>query len=230
MEITLRRLLGLNVYSLDRGEKIGRVRNYLLNTEEKELTAFLISDGKLRKEDRILCLADVKGISPEAVTVDSPEVLRKKADCPHLKELIRSAPEIEGLSVLHKDGTFCGRAAAVNIDNETGQINRLELADGSFFHRAVKGRRFIDIEDIEIIGNDVILIKDNAAVKEETPRYTIPMKNHTPQTESGYGQRIRALSGKYPLPRRTKTVFPDIPTAASEKDSPQEEHNDTATR
>lgn len=229
MEITLRRLLGLNVYSLDRGEKIGQVRNYLLNIKEKELMALLISDGKLRKEERILCLADVKGISPEAITVDSPETLRKKTNCPHLKDLIRSAPEVEGLSVLHKDGSFCGRAAAVNIDNETGKINRLELTNGSFFNQAIKGRRFINASDIEIIGNDVILIKDDATIQEEAPHHSISIKSRATQTEPGCGQRIRALSGKYPLPRRTKTVFPDISPTIPEKDASKEENN-TANR
>lgn len=230
MEITLRQLMGLNVYSLNQGEKVGQVRGYLIDIGEKELTALLVSDGRLRKEERILCLTDVKGLSTEAVTVDSPAALRKKADCPHLKELLRSAPEVEGLSVLHKDGTFCGRAATVAIDSETGKLGRFELVNGSIFSQAMKGRRSIDASDIEIIGSDVILIKDDATIKEEAPHHPIASKSRPQKAEPGCGQRIRAMSGKYPLPRRNKTVFPDIPPSATEIKTEIKEEEGTAPK
>ena len=215
MEITANQLLGLNVYSLERGERIGIVKGFLPDPKEKEIVALLISGKKLRKEESILCLTDVSGLSAEAVTVDSPNVLRKKADCPHLKDLLKTAPIIEGLSVLQKDGTFLGRAATIFMDSESGKISRIELKNGSFASALRKNRTYLTAADISIIGSDMILAKEGAEVREEPLRTPSAMKEkvrqHFPKADPGCGPKIMAMSEKYPLPRKRKTVFPEIP-------------------
>ena len=94
MEITANQLIGLNVYSLKQGERIGIVRNFLLDPKEKELIALLVGNKKIIKDESVLCLTDAAGVSLEAVTVDSPEVLRKKSECAHLKELLKNPTNI----------------------------------------------------------------------------------------------------------------------------------------
>lgn len=221
MEITANQLLGLNVYSLERGERIGIVKGFLPDPKEKEIVALLVSGRKLRKEESILCLTDVSGLSSEAVTVDSPGVLRKKADCPHLKDLIKTAPVIEGLSVLQKDGTFLGRATTIFMDSESGKISRIELRTGNLLSGLRKNRTYLTAADIEIIGSDMILAKEGAELREEPLHAPSAVKEkvrqHFPKPEPGCGQRIMAMSDKYPLPRKNKTVFPEVPHNSEEE-------------
>ena len=218
MEITLQQLIGLHVYDLTQGREIGKVRGYLLDNKAKELVALTVGTKGLRKEECLLCLADAAGLSAEAVTVDSPAALRKKADCPHLKDLLKEPPAAEGLSVLKKDGTFLGRAAALWIETETGKVSRLELGRGSLLPLPGKTRPYLPAADIEIIGSDMILAKESAELHEEgTASAEIKAKAKS-RTEPGCGEKIMAMSGKIPLPRRRQTVFPDIPKEPADKE------------
>lgn len=215
MEITVNQILGLPIFSLDRGEKIGQVKSFLLDTAAKELVALVIANKRLVKEDPILCLADVTGLSLEAITVDSPAVLRKRSDCPHLKELLKDPPAIAGLAILKRDGSSLGRADSFYIDGDSGKITKIEVASASFFAAFGRDRAFLPLEMIEIIGNDMILAKDDAVVasapKGEPTR-------HGDGEAAGCGSRIMALSHRGPFfsSRRT-TVFPEIPTAEAAK-------------
>lgn len=218
MEITANQLLGLNVYSLEQGEKIGQVHNFLLDTQKKELIALLIGNKKIIKDDAVLCLTDVAGLSFEAVTVDSPAVLRKKNDCPHLKQLLKCPPDITGLSILKKDGTFLGRAESFYIDSETGKITRIEISIG-FLGNLVKDRKFLPIEQIEIIGSDMILATDNAKIEEKINHHSpSQLKQRTKQKiaavkpEPGCKEKIMAISDKGLFQRRNKIIFPEIET------------------
>lgn len=227
MEITANQLIGLHVYSLEQGERIGIVRNFLLDPKKKELIALLVGNKKIIKEESVLCLADAAGVSLEAVTVDSPEALRKKSDCAHLKELLKSPPDIAGLSVLKKDGTFLGKATSFYLDTETGEITKIELNSG-FFSSLLKDRRFLSVSHIDIIGSDMILAKDDAKVEEDHSAVTSNrMKEKAAQLrvakpqEPGCRNKIMALSGKS-LPRRhPKIVFPEVdpPTEKESRES-----------
>ncbi len=208
MEITANQLLGLPVFSLERGERIGLVKSFLLDPAEKELIALMIGSKKIIKDESVLCLADAAGLSFEVITVDSPAVLRKKADCPHLKELLKNPPSVAGLAVIKKDGAFLGRADSFYIDSETGKITKIELA--ASFPGFFKERSFLPIDMIEIIGSDMILAKDGAAAERAGgEKRGLPPKR--PKAEPGCGERIMALSHRQFFPRRRETVFPEIP-------------------
>ena len=216
MEITTNRILGLNVYSLEQGERLGQVRQCVIDTKEKELVALIVANKKFIKDESVICLTDVAGIGSEAVTVDSPAVLRKKADCTHIKDLLKDPPAIEGLSLLKKDGTFLGRADNVCIDSETGKISRLSVQNG-LLGNLVKDRSYLPISEIDIIGSDMILVNDNAELREEPnpnglSRLRAKTKQHLhTKTEQGCGERIMAMSGKDIFHRKKETVFPEIP-------------------
>lgn len=223
MEITANQLIGLNVYSLKEGERIGIVRNFILNPKEKELIALLVGGKKIIKDESVLCLTDAAGVSLEAVTVDSPETLRKKSDCAHLKDFLKNPPDITGLSVLKKDGTFLGKATSFYIDTETGKITKIELNSG-FFSSLLKDRRFLSAGHIDLIGGDMILVKDDAKVEEDhsavrparirekTVQHRVAKKQ-----EPGCRERIMALSGKSPFHRSHKIVFPEIDRETEEE-------------
>ena len=218
MEITANQILGLPVFSLARGEKIGQVRNYLLDAEAKEIIALTVGSKKFLREGAVLCLADATGISPEAVTVDSPAVLRKKSDCPHLKNILKDPIEINGLSVIKKTGEYVGKAVSFYIDSETGKITRVALAVP--FTCFLKEQHSLDIAGIRVIGRDMILAEDNAEILVSGRKAERKEKRHRrEETEAGCGEKIMALSERRFLPHRRFTVFPDIPGEEREKES-----------
>lgn len=228
MEITANQILGLAVYSLEQGERIGQVRRFILDTKEKELLALLVANKKIAREESILYLTDAVGLSAEAVTVDSPAVLRKKSECPQLKEMLKAVNTIEGLSVLKKDGTFLGRAFSFYIDSETGKITKIEL-DNGFWSSFVHHRVFLPIGDIEIIGNDMILAKDSAEIREDQTvsgqKKDALKKKATAfsKTAAGYGEKITALSDKTVFSRHRKVVFPEIDITENNVEDQKEE-------
>ncbi len=220
MEITANQILGLPVFSLARGEKIGQVRNYLLDAEAKEIIALTVGSKKFLREGAVLCLADATGISPEAVTVDSPAVLRKKSDCPHLKNILKDPIEINGLSVIKKTGEYVGKAVSFYIDSETGKITRVALAVP--FTCFLKEQHSLDIAGIRVIGHDMILAEDHAEIiitKKKDGHREERRRCRREETEAGCGEKIMALSERRFLPHRRFTVFPDIPGEEREKES-----------
>jgi uncharacterized protein YrrD len=193
-----------------------------LNPKEKELVALLISNKKIIREESILPLKDVTGISFEAITVDSPAVLRKKNDYPQLKEFVKSPPDIVGLSILKKDGTFLGRAASFSIDTETGKITKIDLAAG-FFDSIRKDNAFIPAKKIESIGNEMILAADDAAIEsngrprkeksdptEKRKHGFSEKKTKQESFDAGCGEKIMSLSDRDFLRHRPKIIFPEI--------------------
>jgi uncharacterized protein YrrD len=228
MEINANQILGITVYSLERGERIGQVRNFYLNPKEKELIALLIGNRKIIKDESILPLKDVRGISFEAITVDSPAVLRKKNEYPEAKEFIKSPPDIVGLSILKKDGTFLGRAASFSIDTETGKITKIHLSVG-FIDSLRKDYTYIPAPRIEVIGSEMILVADDTTVKQARRPATQPpgktekrekrnkgksssneFKSTRGETDAGCNEKIRALSGKTFCGHGPRIIFPEI--------------------
>lgn len=218
MEINVNQILGLTVYSLERGERIGQVRNFFLNPKEKELVALLITNKKIIKDESILPLIDVTGISLEAITVDSPAVLRKKNDYPEAKDFIKSPPDIVGLSILKKDGSFLGKAASFSIDTETGKITKIQLAS-SFMHSMFKDHTYIPATKIEVIGCEMILAADDATVeserrppveKEEKSRKPLSRAKAAKEKDDHGGDTIMSLSGKDFRHRHPRVIFPEI--------------------
>ena len=211
MEITVDRIIGTDVYSIEQGCRLGQVRRFLLDPQKKELAALLIAEKRRIKEELVLCLPDVTGLSSGAITVDSPKVLRKKSECPHLKDFLKSPPDIFGLAVIRKDGKVLGIAESYYIDTETGSITKIELAP---VRRKGLRRDYpaIAIKDIEIIGNDVILARDNAeihfpATEENKPQMLFREK--LPNFPKGCGEKITALSDKM-WHHRDAVIFPEI--------------------
>ncbi|HMM06341.1 MAG TPA: PRC-barrel domain-containing protein [Clostridiales bacterium] len=228
MEINANQILGITVYSLERGERIGQVHNFYLNPKEKELIALLIGNRKIIKDESILPLKDVRGISFEAITVDSPAVLKKKNEYPEAKEFIKSPPDIVGLSILKKDGTFLGRAASFSIDTETGKITKIHLS-ASFIDSLRKDYTYIPAAKIEVIGSEMILVTDDATVKQERRPATQPSEKtekrekhnkarsrfnearpKRKEENTGCGEKIRGLSGKTFSDHGPRIIFPEI--------------------
>jgi sporulation protein YlmC with PRC-barrel domain len=225
MEINANQILGITVYSIDRGERIGQVRNFYLNPKEKELVALLISNKKIIKDESLLPLKDVRGISFEAITVDSPAVLRKKNEYPDAKEFIKSPTDIVGLSVLKKDGSFLGRVSSFSIDTVTGKVHKIYLTAG-FMNSLRKKYAHIPAEKIEVIGSEMILVADDTVVKPESR----PPLNHTEKpekkdhfkhgfadmkpkrenNEAGCGEKIRSLSNREFHSHGPRIIFPEI--------------------
>ena len=220
MEITANQILGLPVFSLERGEKIGQVGNYLLDPGAKEIIALTVGSKKFLKEGAVLCLADAAGLGAEAVTVDSPAVLRKKSDCPHLKNSIKDPVEINGLSVIKRNGEYIGKAVSFYIDSETGKLTRIALAVP--FTSLFKEQHYLPITMIRVIGRDMILAEDDAeivSVKKNGERKETRRRRNREETEAGCGEKIMTLSQRRFLPRRRFTVFPEIPGEEGEKGS-----------
>lgn len=228
MEINVNHILGVTVYSIERGERIGQVRNFYLNPKEKELMALLIGNKKIIKDESILPIKDVRGISFEAITVDSPAVLRKKNEYPEAREFIKSPPDIVGLSILKKDGTFLGKAASFSIDTETGKVTKIHLAAG-FIDSLRKDYTYIPAQKIEVIGSEMILVADDTVVKkqrrpstDQTEKKKKPekrdhfkhgfadMKPPRKKDDDGCGEKIRSLSDREFNNHGPRIIFPEI--------------------
>ena len=69
MEIRSRNILGSPVFAIDRGEKMGQVKDYVFHPEKKAIIALVIAGAKRFGEEKILPLGNIKSLGQEAITI-----------------------------------------------------------------------------------------------------------------------------------------------------------------
>lgn len=71
-------------------------------------------------------------------------------------------PDVIHLPLMTEDGAFLGKAIEFRLDTETGYLTAIEIG-GGVVDNLRKGKSILPIDDIVVIGNDVILVKKDAA-------------------------------------------------------------------
>lgn len=164
MDITGKRLIGLPVFAIDNGQKVGQVKDYLFDPKEKGIIALIIGSKGLMRDDYLLPFADLKHIGPEAVTIDNERLLRKKGEKPEWANLLREMPDVIHLPLMAEDGVFLGKATEFVVDTASGALTALEIG-GGMVENLRKGKSSLPIEDVLVIGNDVVLVTKDAAAR-----------------------------------------------------------------
>lgn len=164
MDITGKRLIGLPVFAIDNGQKVGQVKDYLFDPKEKGIIALIIGSKGLMRDDYLLPFADLKHIGPEAVTIENERLLRKKGEKPEWANLLREMPDVIHLPLMAEDGVFLGKATEFVVDTASGALTALEIG-GGMVENLRKGKSSLPIEDVLVIGNDVILVTKDAAAR-----------------------------------------------------------------
>lgn len=151
-------IIGLPVFSVMDGKKIGQVKDLVLNPEEGKLDFILVSNGNWYSGARVLPYKAIMGIGLHAVTTESDSLMTNISETASAHSLLQRNIEIKGNRVLTNRGNLIGIVIEYEMDETTGKVTRLE-------YRTAQDEtvvEFIDAGQVLTYGLDVIVIKEEA--------------------------------------------------------------------
>lgn len=172
-------IIGLPVFSIVDGKKIGQVKDLVINPEEGKLDFILVSNGSWYVGARVLPYKAVMGIGEHAVTTESQNQLSNIGDNSSASTLLQRNIEIKGNRVLTNKGNLIGVISEYEVDENTGKIVRLEYKTAQDETKT----DVIEATDVLTYGADVIVVRENQT---STDPGGIPQpENITPPVSGG---------------------------------------------
>lgn len=150
-------IIGLPVFSVLDGKKIGQVKDLVINPEEGKVDFILVSNRNWYVGARVLAYKSVMGIGEHAVTTESENSLTSINETANANNLLERNVELKGNRVLTNKGNLIGVISEYEIDENTGKISRLE-------YRTAEDESKIEViesEQVMTYGIDVLVIKQN---------------------------------------------------------------------
>lgn len=157
-------IIGLPVFSVMDGKKIGQVKDLVLNPEEGKLDFILVSNGSWYSGARVLPYKSVMGIGLHAVTTESDSLMTNISETASAHSLLQRNIEIKGNKVLTNRGNLIGIVIEYEVDETNGKITKLE-------YRTAQDESVVEVIDagqVLTYGLDVIVIKEEAAGQSPT--------------------------------------------------------------
>lgn len=148
----MRDLLGISIWDLSNGEKIGRLRDILIDRKPRQVIAFLIEPEGLWGKIRILAISDIKNIGPNGIMVENPVLLEKVE-----REVLAGQRKVRGMSLITEEGKEIGRVSDLVFDFPKGKISDWLLTQ-KFLQDVIKGRRALADEFILVLGKNAIIV------------------------------------------------------------------------
>lgn len=149
-------IIGLPVFSIINGMKIGQVKDLVINPEEGKVDFILVSNGSWYVGARVLPFKDVMGIGEHAVTTESEAMLLTITDAGTANNLLERNIEVKGNRVLTNKGNLIGVISEYEVDENTGKLTKLE-------YKTAQDETKIDTifaADVLTFGADVVVVKE----------------------------------------------------------------------
>lgn len=151
-------ILGLPVFSIVDGRKLGQVKDLVINPEEAKVDFILVSNGSWYVGARVLPFKAVMGVGEHAVTTESENLLATINETSSANSLLQRNIEVKGNRVLTNKGNLIGVVSEYEIDENTGKLVRLEYKTALDESKI----EIVEAENVLTYGADVIVIKEKA--------------------------------------------------------------------
>lgn len=171
-------IIGLPVFSIMDGRKIGQVKDLVINPEEGKLDFILVSNGSWYVGARVLPYKAVMGIGEHAVTTESEHLLSNINDTASANTLLQRNIELKGNRVLTNKGNLIGVISEYEVDEASGKITRLE-------YKTAQDESKIDVieaGDVLTYGTDVIVVRERQDSPNPSPSQP---EDSNPKTSGG---------------------------------------------
>jgi uncharacterized protein YrrD len=157
-----REFISMPVISLDEGQHLGSVKGIVVNPAEKMVSALIIEQKGLFKEQRFIPFPRIKSIGADAITVDRSSGVEKGARLPDILRLLKDRVDIYGARLVAENGAALGFVDDYFVDENSGKIAGLEFA-GKFIDSMIRGKAFLDISFVRTIGKEVVIVTAEGA-------------------------------------------------------------------
>lgn len=157
-----RDMLGKPVIAFDTGEKFETINDLVFDQVNNVLLGFLVDEGGWFTSARVLPLAQVQAIGPDAVIVASRSSITIASAIPKIETVLDNNNILKDTRIMTVDGRDLGTMIDLYFDEQTGKVEGYEVS-GGLFADAYSGRSFVPAPQTIKIGEDVAFIPSETA-------------------------------------------------------------------
>ncbi|MEN6460252.1 MAG: PRC-barrel domain-containing protein [Syntrophomonas sp.] len=150
-------IIGLPVFSIVDGRKIGQVKDLVINPEEGKVDFILVSNGSWYVGARVLPYKSVMGVGEHAVTTESENQLTNINETAYAGTLLERNIEIKGNRILTNRGNLIGVISEFEIEENTGKITRLQYKCAQDETKV----EIVEADQVLTFGADVVVVRQN---------------------------------------------------------------------
>lgn len=159
--------IGKTIVAYDSGKKINSIKDLIFDQSDNSLLGFLIEEGSLFSDPKVLPLAQVKALGNDAAIVPSRSAISAVKDYPNIQKILEHNNILNGTRIMTTDGRDLGKLVDFYFDENTGAIEGYETS-GGLFADAYSGRSFVPAFQTLKIGEDVAFVPaETIALMEE---------------------------------------------------------------
>lgn len=159
--ISGRELIGMPIFSLDRGEEIGEVENLIFDPDQRKVVGFVLEEGGLFRSPEVIPFESIESIGPDAIVLKRSASLEAPFDEIDLKQVKKEGFNLTGRRVISDRGHEIGTVYDLEISESTGAVTGIEVRRG-LFQDTAEGKKRIDFEYIQQIGKDAVIVSEAA--------------------------------------------------------------------
>jgi uncharacterized protein YrrD len=159
-------ILGLSIISINEGEELGTVKDFVIDPAGGSIVAMVVEDGKKYYAAKLLPFSAVVGLGEYAVTVESSSNIVAVTAVPEYEKLLETDIKVVGTKVLTKTGQIQGKVTEIIVD-ETGKIITCEIEEMSGQISNVAAEQVITFgKDVLIVtGKDIVMAEPQKKVE-----------------------------------------------------------------
>lgn len=161
-EINALLLPDMQVYSVTEGAAVGRVKEVIIDPEEKRLLALAVDMGGWYHDVRVIPAGKISTVGDDIIMIDEKQAAVPVPNLPKIVEQMKNPCNIIGAKVISEDGRALGKVEGFYLERSGGAISRVELS-GGVFGRLWAGKSSLSAEHILTLGSEAVVVAGAAA-------------------------------------------------------------------
>ncbi len=151
----------LPIVTLDRGEKVGEVKDLIIDRHGVQVVGLVVDEKGLFGDVHVVPWAEVEKVGLDTVIIKRAGSVVKSATVPEISEILERDYVLYGRLVGTREGTELGKLENFFFDRDTGVVEGFELS-GSVGGTA-SGQAFLPAHPSFEAGKDYIFVDAAAA-------------------------------------------------------------------
>lgn len=208
-------LFNLPIVTLREGGEIGKVRDLVIDPQNRRISALLVEDREWFRNPKVVLYTSIKALGDDAVIVETRGDVSSLAQTNELDPLLENQVRVLNARCLSTEGRFMGRVSEFLIDTDTGKITDVEITSPSSTQKPI----LVPAESIITLTSDLAIIEEREAAARPQPQPTKLVDLPVASTEPASKPVMVAQEATNPLREKQAPVFAPTKSAESKERS-----------
>ncbi|WP_100373646.1 PRC-barrel domain-containing protein [Bacillus sp. FJAT-45037] len=143
---------GLPLISIQDGQTIGKIKTLIINPDEKSVDFLTVENENWQISMKAVPFKKVIGVGDYAVTIEHENHIIDLAEMPIANNLANNNIRLIGNKVMTRKGQFLGEVQEYYLDEDSGKLKQIELADSQIQY---------DAEFMITIGKEMVIVHED---------------------------------------------------------------------